>query len=172
MNQRATIAKDPILRLAYFLLLIGGLEADAWVEHQYQWLDWVEADPNLLLYQMNAWQALEHDFVKSFVDYAIHERAHEALRELKMKGSNVDQFIANFQFLAHWALVDVDDPTVLHLFKTGLSFKLVKVCVKIERPRTFEQWAKATQAQQQNWIIIQELKAHHATSSLPQSQPS
>jgi hypothetical protein len=44
---------------------------------------------------------LEHNFVESFVDYAIHEKAHEALRDLKMKSGNIDQFIANFQSLAH-----------------------------------------------------------------------
>jgi hypothetical protein len=101
MNQQATIAKDPISRLAYFLLLIGGLEADAWVEHQYEWLDQIEADPQLLPYQMNAWQALKHNFVESFIDYAIHKKAHEALRDLKMKSGNINQFIADFQFLAH-----------------------------------------------------------------------
>jgi hypothetical protein len=50
---------------------------------------------------MNTWQALEHDFTESFINYAIHKKAHKALRDLKMKGSNIDQFIADFQFLAH-----------------------------------------------------------------------
>jgi hypothetical protein len=93
---------------------------------------------------MNAWQALEHDFVKSFIDYDIHKMAHETLRDLKMKGGNINQFIADFQFLAHQALINVDDPMVLHLFKTGLPLKLAEECVKLKRPRTFEQWAKAT----------------------------
>jgi hypothetical protein len=50
MNRQATIAKDPISRLAYFLLLIGGPEANTWVEHQYSWLNRIEADPQLLPY--------------------------------------------------------------------------------------------------------------------------
>jgi hypothetical protein len=61
-----------------------------------------------------------------------------AIRELKMKGGNFNQFIANFQFLAHQTLVDMDNLTVLYLFKTGLPLKLAEECVKLERPRTFE----------------------------------
>jgi hypothetical protein len=166
MNQQAMIAKDPISRSAYFLSLIGGPKANAWVERQYSWLDRIKADPQLLPYRMNTWQALENDFVKLFVDYAIHEKAYEALRDLKMKNGNIDQFIANFQFLAHRALVNMDNPTVLYLFKTELPLRLAEECVKLERPRTFKQWAKAVQAQQCNWIVIQGLKVHHATSNL------
>jgi hypothetical protein len=59
----------------------------------------------------------------------------------------------------------MDDPTVLYLFKTRLPLRLTEECVKLERPKTFEQWAKATQAQQHNWIVIQGLKAHHAASN-------
>jgi hypothetical protein len=172
MNQQVTIAKDRILRLAYFLLLIGGPEADAWVECQYSWLDQIKADPQLLPYQMNTWQALENNLVELFINYAIHEKAHEALRDLKMKSGNIDQFIADFQFLAHRTLVNVNDSMVLYLFKTGLPLRLAKECVKLERPRIFEQWAKATQAQQCNWIVIQGLKAHHAILNLLRSQPA
>jgi hypothetical protein len=50
MNQQATIAKDPISRSAYFLSLIKGPEANAWVEHQYEWLNQIEGDPQLLPY--------------------------------------------------------------------------------------------------------------------------
>jgi hypothetical protein len=89
---------------------------------------------------------------------------------LKMKSGNINQFIADFQFLAHWALANVDDPIVLHLFKTGLPLRLVKECVKLKRPRTFEQWVKAAQAQQCNWIVIQGLKAHHAVLNPPHLQ--
>jgi len=74
---------------------------DGWAKHQYGWLDKVECDPDMLPYWMSAWDALKQDFKTSFINYAVHEKAHKQLRNLKMKEGNVDQFIADFKFLAH-----------------------------------------------------------------------
>ena len=120
MNRRSAIARDPLSKSAYFLSLVGGSKADGWAERQYAWLDEVERDPYILPHGMTAWDALEQDFRTSFIDYAVYEKAHEQLRNLKMKDGNIDQFIADFEFLAHRAQVDTDDPTVLHLFKMGI----------------------------------------------------
>jgi len=162
MNRRSTIARDPLSKSAYFLSLIGGSKAEGWAECQYAWLDEIEGDPYSLPHGMNAWQALEQDFRTSFIDYAVHEKAHEQLRALTMKDGNVDQFIADFEFLAYRAQVDTDDPTVLHLFKMGIPIRLMEACVAHRPPTNFEQWTKAAQQQQRNWIIVQGVKAQHA----------
>ena len=104
---------------------------------------------------MSAWDALEQDFKMSFIDYAVHEKAHKQLRNLKMKEGNVNQFIADFEFLAHRARVDTNDPTILHLFKMGIPVQLMDVCIDHGPPTNFKQWTKATQQQQRNWIIKQ-----------------
>ena len=165
MNRRSAIARDPLSKAAYFLSLVGGSKADGWAERQYAWLDEVERDPHILPYRMTAWDALEQDFKTSFIDYAVHEKAHEQLRNLKMKDGNIDQFIADFEFLAHRAQVDTDDPTVLHLFKMGIPVRLMDACVDHGPPTSFEQWTKAAQQQQRNWIIKQGVRAQHAAAS-------
>ena len=57
----------------------------------------------MLPHRMSAWDTLEQDFRMSFINYAVHEKAYEQLRNLKMKEGNVDQYIADFEFLAHQA---------------------------------------------------------------------
>jgi hypothetical protein len=172
MNRHAAITKDPIVQSAYFLSLLGGSKVNNWTERQYEWLDQIEGDPWMLPHNMNTWQALEQEFRHAFVDYAAHEKAHDTLRSLKMKEGNVDQYITDFEFLSHRAHVDVNDPTVLQLFSTGLSLKLAEACVNLEKPGDFEQWKKAAQSQQRNWIIKQGLRAAHpnASQSLSQSR--
>jgi len=139
---------------------------DGWAECQYMWLDEVEQDPYMLPHRMSAWDALEQDFKTSFIDYAVHEKAHEQLRNLKVKEGNVDQFIADFKFLAHQARVDTDNPTILHLFKMGIPIWLMDTCIDHSPLTNFEQWMKAAQQQQRNWIIKQGVWAQHAAASL------
>jgi len=114
---------------------------------------------------MTAWDALEQDFRHSFIDYTIHEKAHDDLRKLKMSGGNIDQYIADFKFLAQHAGIDVNNPTAIRLFSEGMPFSLAESCIKLEQPKSFEQWAKAAQAQQRNYILIQGLKRSKDGSS-------
>jgi hypothetical protein len=113
MNCRATITQDPYMKAAFFLSLMDGPKVEGWTQCTYNWLDQVEANPSLLPFRMNAWQALEADFKRSFVDYAEHEWAQDELRKLKMKDSNVDKYIAAFQLLSHHAGMNLDDPSAL-----------------------------------------------------------
>jgi len=89
MNRRSAIAQDPLSKSAYFLSLVGRSKANGWAERQYTWLDKVECNLYSLPYKMTAWDALEQDFKTSFIDYTIHEKAHEQLRNLKMKEGNI-----------------------------------------------------------------------------------
>jgi len=165
MNCRTAIAQDPLSKSAHFLSLIGGLKADSWAECQYTWLNEVKHDPYMLPHRMSTWDALEQDFKMSFINYAVHEKAYKQLRNLKMKEGNIDQFIVDFKFLAHQAQVDIDNPTILHLFKMGIPVCLMDICIDHGPPMNFKQWMKAAQQQQRNWIIKQGIQAQHTATS-------
>src|SRR6266481_836869 len=150
MNRKADIAKDPIAKCCYFLALFKGSKVEGWCEQQYAWLNKVEANPWILSHGMTAWDALEQDFRHSFIDYTIHKKAHNNLRKLKMSRGNVNQYIADFKFLAQCAGIDVNDPTAIQLFFEGMPFSLAESCIKLEQPKSFKQWAKAAQEQQRN----------------------
>ncbi len=113
MNRKANIAKDPIAKCCYFLALFEGSKVKGWCKQQYTWLNKVEANPCILSHGMTAWDTLEQDFRHSFIDYAIHEKAHNNLRKLKMSGGNVNQYITDFEFLAQHTRIDVNNPTVI-----------------------------------------------------------
>ncbi len=89
-----------------------------------------------------------------------------------MSGGNVDQYIADFEFLAQRAGIDVNDPTAIRLFSKGMPFSLAESCIKLEQPKSFEQWAKAAQVQQRNYILIQGLKRSKDGSAMTRPPPA
>jgi hypothetical protein len=152
INRKASIAKDPWMKAAYFLSLVEGREIQGWLDRNSDWLDEVEADPSLLPRGMTIWEVVEGDFKRSFIDYVENERAHDELRQLKMEKGNVDDFIATFQMLAQRAGVNPNDPSTLRLFARGLPSKLCDACIDYESPESFEQWVNAARRQHRNWL--------------------
>ena len=118
VNKGANIAQNLMSKASYFLSLLSGLKVVGWVERQHDWLDKIEADPHeyLLPYGLDIWQVLEAKFKKAFIDYTAKEKAHNDLWKLKMQGGNVNQYIADFQFLASQAEININDPAAIRLF--------------------------------------------------------
>jgi hypothetical protein len=79
MNKEAKLIKDPISRCAYFLSLIDGPRVKGWVQRQLNWLDRVKERDEVLPWNMNAWDVLQKEFKKAFMDYAEHKRAYNEL---------------------------------------------------------------------------------------------
>jgi hypothetical protein len=69
----------------------------------------------------------------------------DELRKLKMKDSNVDEYIAAFQLLGHHVGMNLDDPSVLRLFMHRLPKSLADSCIDIDLPENFEQWVNMAQ---------------------------
>jgi hypothetical protein len=88
---------------------MDGPKVEGWTQRTYDWLDQVKANPSQLPFKMTTWQALEADFKRSFVDYVEHECMQDELRKLKMKDSNVDEYIATFQLLGHRTGMNLDN---------------------------------------------------------------
>jgi hypothetical protein len=70
LNRNSEIARDPVMRAAYFLNITRGphnesQEWDRWVGRNSSWLLRVESDPGLLPRGMNAWDVLVADFFKT-----------------------------------------------------------------------------------------------------------
>jgi hypothetical protein len=133
------------MKSAFFLSLIEGPKVKGWTQCTYDWLNQVKADPTLLLFKMSAWQALEADFKWLFINYAKHKHVQDELRKLKMKDSNVDEYIAAFQLLGHHTGMSFDDLSALQLFTCRLLKSLADSCIDINSPENFEQWANTVQ---------------------------
>jgi hypothetical protein len=89
------------------------------------------------------------------------------MKNLKMKEGKIDEYIANFERLAHRAGVDTDNPSNMHTFARGLPMPLIETIIRNNNPQNFQQWAAATQKQQHNWMQIQSYKGNYST---PQPQ--
>jgi hypothetical protein len=163
MNQHAAIVQDPYMKSAFFLSLIDGPKVKGWTQCTYDWLDQVKADPTMLPFKMTAWQALEANFKQSFINYVKHEHAQDELRKLKMKDSNVDEYIAAFQLLGHCMGMNLDDPSTLRLFTYRLLKSLADSCIDIDLPENFEQWANVVQCH--HWNYLKKLAVHHNYAS-------
>ena len=165
MNDDSRISKNPMKRSAYFLTLIWGPDVCGWVKFQRKWLADVQADPSLLPFHMTAWQVLEREFKKAFIDYAEQERACEDIKKLQMKDRNIHQYIAMFRNIAHRAGLNLNEPTNITQFASGMSLKLAESCIDYERPKTFNEWATAAQQHQKAWLQKQALKGMFSSST-------
>ena len=66
------------------------------------------------------------NFLDAFTNHAEREQAQNALKNLKMKEGKIDEYIADFERLAHHAGIDLDDPSNMRTFAQGLPGPLVE----------------------------------------------
>jgi len=163
MNYRADIAKDPIMHSIYFLSLLEGPKCEGWVDAADRWLHHVVEDPSMIPCRSNAWKELEKRFKEAFSDYAERERAQDELKKLKMKNDNLDKYLAAFETQALHADIDMNDHTNLRTFALGLPRSLADACIKMENPKTYEQWRATVQRQQKIYLKTKSLHSEYGT---------
>src|SRR5260221_10535246 len=118
---------------------------------------------------MNAWQVMQEEFKKAFINYASKEQAYDQLSKLKMKGSEVDEYIAAYAKAAREAGVFINDANNLRMFAKGLPKPLCDEIIKHNDLDTFEQWTKAAQNCQ---CIYMKQRAIHANYGATPTQSS
>ena len=72
-----------------------------------------------------------------------------------MRPETVAAMFCNF---AHRAGLNLNEPTNITQFASGLPLKLAESCIEYERPKTFDEWAAAAQQHQKAWLQKQALK--------------
>jgi Retrotransposon gag protein len=174
MNWGAEIVKDPFKQCDLFLSLIKGPKVKGWVQKTYDWLDQVKANPddNEFPPGSNPWEILEEKFHNAFIDYVEHGRAQDELTKLKMTGGNVDGYITSFEFLSYQAGINPDEPSMQWLFARGLPRTLADACIDINNPKTFRQWASATQKHHCNWMHKRAIHGKYRQMQPCTSQPT
>ena len=137
-----------------------------------KWMQLVAYDPSIIPRQSNIWRKLEKKFKESFSNYAERERAQDELKRLKMKGNNLDEYLAAFETLGHRAELDPNDPSNLRTFALGLLRSLADACIRMESPETYEQWRAASQRQQKIYLKTKALHSEYGTplNNRPQGQ--
>ena len=87
------------------------------------------------------WTHLADSFRRQYADTMEQERAEDVLqRGIKMKGENLDDYIARYEALTLEVGYHKDDPLCLRKFTDSLPHDLYKDCMRLDRPGNYEQW--------------------------------
>ena len=165
MNYKANITKDPIMQSIYFLSLLEGPKCKRWVDSTDKWLQLVAQDPSMIPHWSNIWFELEKKFKEAFSNYAECERAQDKLKKLKMKGDNLDEYLATFETLGQHGELDPNNPSNLQTFALGLPQSLANACIRMENPESYKQWRAAVQHQQKIYLKTKALHSEYSTPS-------
>jgi len=77
---------------------------------------------------------------------------------LRMRGNDLDTYIATFKHLANQANYQLNDTTTIHHFTRGLERGLQNAILYHEQlPATFEQWVEAAQQEREKHVYRQAL---------------
>ncbi len=81
------------------------------------------------------------------------EKAQSSLREgIKMKGEDIDSYIAKFKEAIRMAKYRFDIPQTIKTFTEGLPTGLYQKVLEYDRPCLYEQWKQAAINQQQLYM--------------------
>jgi len=155
MNPHIEQLAIPYQRSMTFLSYIRGPLVDDWVEEQAQWLI-NQVTGGVPHAKENLWMTIEVRFCQAYTDTAEKQKAQHNIWELKMKGDDLDTFIAQFQQVARKAGYDLDGEATLDVFQRALPYKLVANCVQFDHPVTWNDWTQAARRHQQEYIYLKE----------------
>ncbi len=155
MNPYVEQLTIPYQRSMTFLSYIRGPLVNDWVEEQAQWLiDQVTGGvPHA---EENLWATIKTRFHQAYTDTAEKQKAQHNIRDLKMKGNDLDGFIAQFATTAKKAGYNLNSEATLDVFQRALPFKLVANCVKFDHLVTWNDWTRLAQTHQQEYIFLKE----------------
>ena len=158
MNANHTLFTEPYKRVMAALSYIRGPIVDDWVQDTIQetknkvsrannpvpkteevfWTDWIAA------------------FKAAYTDTAIKQNSYRDMRNLKMKGDRLDDYIARFKHLAIEAGFPLDNPGTLEIFVSKFPIHLLTTILSrgdnVFNPdtATFAQWSTQVRNEMKN----------------------
>src|SRR5712671_2389991 len=95
------------------------------LHHRRLWLK-AQKDAGVSMMDQSLWDNFEADFCRAYADQDAKLMAYQKLNELRMHGSDIDSYIAEFDRLIDEAGYSRSDIGVLQKFKEGLQPSLVR----------------------------------------------
>jgi hypothetical protein len=123
LNDNHKIIMMPYLRTMCALSLIKGPLVNDWANDQVTELrnKVTRAQNPIGCNREVLWTEFSATFTAMFTDTARAQNAHMALMHLRMRGSNLDTYIATFKHLTNQANYQLNDTTTIHHFARGLE---------------------------------------------------
>ena len=146
----------PALKTALCLTYLNGVKIDAWARQKRKWLR-DEQRGGAAPTEAYLWDHFERDFKAAFTDGDAKITASEKLHALKMVGSDIDTYIAEFDRLLDEIGYRKDDWGAILKFKEGLQPKLLHEIIvhTTPAPTTMTGWKNAARQRQ---TVYKELK--------------
>jgi Retrotransposon gag protein len=100
------------------------------------------------------WTNFERRFRRNYISTTAKETAYVKLQNLKMKGGELDEYIADFGTLISELDWDEDSETACQYFRGGLPAPLVRTIISMEgNPDTLTRWTLLAQKHHSRWAM-------------------
>ena len=117
------------------------------------------------------WNEVAASFLQRFADNLAKEKAQSLLRKgIKMKGKDIDSYIAEFEEAVRMAKYRFDIPQTIETFTEGLPTRLYQKILELNQPHSYEQWKQAAINQQQVYMHMKARLRVHRGGNAP-TQP-
>jgi len=155
LNWSTDVMDTPFTRAMLFFSYIKGPTVNEWVAAQVEWL-LAQARGGAQVTDEWLWITIYDRFKDAFTDTMSEQRAEKDIKEVRMQGGEIDQYIAKFETLARLAGMGLDEKGTIKHFTDGLPTKLHRNIIANEPfvPRTWQEWIDAAIRQQQKWLHL------------------
>src|SRR5712672_2939219 len=157
VNRDARQFTIPYLKVALCLSYLNGPKVDAWARQQRLWLKSRHKQDGIPMTDKSLWEDFELMFRTAFTDQDARLTTYQKLNDLRMQGSDIDSYIADFDRLIEEAGYSKYDMGVMIKFKEGLQPSLLREILihNIPAPQTLVDWHQKARERQ---TVYKELK--------------
>jgi hypothetical protein len=167
LNQDVAGFNSPKKKVAFVLTLLEGPEVAGWKRDIGEWIDELEAHENVPA----VWTLFLHEFSRQYLDSQAPMRARKQLEDLRMKGDEIDPYVAKFKELCRDAGYTTGNPETQQMFLKGLPKYIIEDVLRAQ-PRGYNQIRdKAISAVAAHQAIQQLVGNRNFQSSRPPFRP-
>ncbi len=160
---------NPYQQAMFFLTYVKGTNVNEWVMAVNQWLN-RQLQGGIPTTDEWLWNEVTALFSWWFTNNLKKENTQSILRGgLKMKGEDIDAYIAEFEELVQMAGYQFDVPQMIETFTEGLPMGLYQKTLEMDWPGTYEQWKDAAIQRQQLYIHLKVWLNMHKNCNTPQT---
>jgi len=170
VNNDNPLIINPYQQAMFFLTYIKGTHVNESVVAVNRWLT-RQLQGGITNTDERLWTEVATSFLRCFADSLAKENAQSALWDgLKMKGEDIDNYVAEFEELVRMAGYRFNVPQMIETFTEGLPTGLYQKVLKFDRPHTYEQWKQAPIDRQQTYIHMKARLQAHRGNATPRQQ--
>jgi len=159
----------PYLKVVLCLSYFNGPKVDAWARQQCLWLKHHHKQDGVPMTNKSLWEDFELLFRTAYTDQDAKLTAYQKLNELRMQGSDIDSYIADFDRLINEARYNRYDMGVMIKFKEGLQPSLLREILlhTVPAPTTLVDWHQKARERQTVYKELKNAGLHHSHQGGP-----